>query len=227
MFVSLDAKSTAHVAGEVRLRPRHDGALPVRILIATRTQAAAAPIKVTASDDAGHSIGDVTITMKPPAQTPDRYFDPHWWFAEGKLTIDGAQKAKVYSLKIEGEGKECPMALVLAEAQIVHHVAPGQLVDFYQEGCQYYAGTRVFTKTIAKTVKINNFQHVPFTIRDAKTGALLFHSGATDPQITEHALGEGRMIFLTIPGRYSAMQFEGLSGWIAGTKENWFEPGER
>src|SRR5207237_9812612 len=102
--------------------------------------------------------------------------------------------------------------------------ATGQIVDFYQEAGQYFAGARVFTRTTAEPVKIDNAQHSPFTIRDAQTDELLFHSAMNDPQITEHRLGAGRGIFLTIPGRYSAMRFTGLSPWIAATRDGWFDP---
>jgi len=114
--------------------------------------------------------------------------------------------------------------LVLADAQIVHRAAPGQWVDFYQEAGQYFGGARVFTQAMQDVVKVDNGQHVPFTIRDAQTHALLFRSSTSDPQVTEHQLGKGRMVFLTVPGRYSVMKFEGLSPWLAATRDGWFEP---
>jgi hypothetical protein len=223
-FVSLAADARGRVAGEARLRPRADGDLPVRVWITTSEQRPAAPLKVTALDAGGRKLAETTLTMKPAEQTPERHFVHQWWFCEGRLAIAGAKRGATYTLRFEGAGNPVPLALVLADAQIVHRKTPGQLVDFYQEAGQYYAGARMFTRTTAETVKIENPNHVPFTLRDARTHALLFHSSTTDPQVTEHKLGKGRDIFLTQPGRRSPMKFEGLSSWLSATREGWFDP---
>ncbi|MBM3892416.1 MAG: hypothetical protein FJ388_25145 [Verrucomicrobia bacterium] len=212
------------MTGEVRLRPRADGDLPVRVWITTSEQRLAAPLKVTALDAAGEKLAETTLTMKPAAQTPERHFVPKWWFCEGRLIIAGAKRGATYMLRFEGAANPVPLALVLADAQVVHRTAPGKFVDFYQEAGQYYGGARVFTKTTADTVKIENPNRVPFTIRDARTHKLLFHSSTTDPQVTEHKLGKDRDIFLTQPGRRSPMKFEGLSPWLSATRDGWFEP---
>lgn len=223
-YIAIDAGTEKAAAGEARVRARHDGDLPVRILLTTRTQKPSTPVKVTAFDATGGKCAETTLTLRPAAETKDRHFDPHWWFTEATLTLQDARAGTTYTLRFEGDGKECPMVLVLADASIVHRFDPGRLVDSYQEAGQYFAGARLFIRTAAETVRIDNGQHEPLTIRDAGTGELLFRSSMSDPPQMEHKLGRDRLVFLTVRGRQSALRLQGFAPWIAATREGWFDP---
>jgi len=224
-FISLPPLNKDTVRGTVFLRPKREGDLTVRIVLSGVWGASSPEMCVTALDATDRPVAAVTIPETERAATKDRYYPIAWRFNQrGTLTIPGARKGTTHRLLIEGRNERRPMALVLADADLVHQVSPGTTTFFYNLAGQYYVGTRIFTKTISDTVTVANPYVKPYTIRDAETGEALHHYSLTDPNVMTHRVGAGRMIRITMTGRMDGRRFEGLSPYLATTRESWFDP---
>jgi hypothetical protein len=201
----------------------------VRVRLATLRDPAT-PITLTARDANSNQLAQTTLIMPPYPDTTDRFPDARAFTGGAEFTIPAASLGVTYTLLIRGDNMEIPMARVLADAQIVHQTQPGQWVVFRQNAGRYFAGARVFTRTTQPNVTIENAAGLPFSIRDAATGELLYRSKMTDPpEITLDLVSAERLIFFTVSGltysRYCEMKFvDGLSPYLAATAEGWFEP---
>ncbi|MDP6777508.1 MAG: hypothetical protein QGI83_12170 [Candidatus Latescibacteria bacterium] len=225
-YVSLDADAEGAVQGRAYLRPNSGGDLDIRLSFVTRWRKPVPAVRISAFDAEGREVSAVAIDTATVPPIVNRFHSPKRAFRWTSLTIPEAREGATYELRVTSDNKvqDAVMALVLADAQVVHHLPESGLVDFYQNAGQYFAGARVFAKTVADTVRIDNRNGVCFSMRDAETGGVLFRSSMTDPQVTEHALGRDRMVMLVVPGRVDLMAFEGLSPYLSATRDGWFEP---
>jgi hypothetical protein len=129
---------------------------------------------------------------------------------------------------IEGAGQNDPMALVLAEADIVHQVDLGRNVNFYNLAGQYYVGTRIFTRSTSDQITIANPLGKPFSIRDAESGELLhlFTMAGQPSGTTSVRVGKGRLLRITMTGRMDSRRFSGIAPYFSTTRKGWFLPAQ-
>jgi hypothetical protein len=67
----------------------------------------------------------------------------------------------------------------------------------------------------------------PYTLRDARTGELLFRSSATDVPQQAHKVGAGRLLQFTVGGysEWTERKIVGVEPWLSATVAGWFSPG--
>lgn len=213
--------------GTVFLKPHRAGDLRVRILAVGPGESPAPALRLAAYDHAARQVAGAEIPFTPRYVIKDtERCHPNDYFIDrhGQLTIPGAAAGTVYRLEIEAAGPQPPIVLVLTDAQCVHQIPPGQLTQFYNLAGQYHVGARIFTRIAAPAIKIVNSSGKPYTIRDARTQALLFRSKLGEPLAIEHRLSTGRAIMIVQPGRASPMSFTGCTPYVSATAEGYFEP---
>ena len=211
--------------GTVFLKPARSGELRVRLLAVGSGENPAPTLSVRVYDKDAHQVAEGQMPFQPRFTIKDtERYAPHDYFLDrrGQLTIPGAAAGAVYRLTIEAAGPPAPMVLVLADAQCVHQVPPKQLIDFYNVAGQYHIGARIFTRTAAPVIKIVNINGKPYTIRDARSQALLFRSKLGEPSAIEHRLGANRPIMIVQPGRSSPMSFTGCAPYRLGHRRRLF-----
>ncbi|MGD9497056.1 MAG: hypothetical protein AB7Y46_12235 [Armatimonadota bacterium] len=224
-FVSLLPAGEGVVRGTVFLRPHADGDLPVRVIMIGRYESLCEDVTVTALDADGAELARVTVPQVPRPAEQDRFYPNDYFTGQrGELVLPGARAGAVYALRLDAPETNSPLALVLADADLVHYVPEGSQVEFYNLAGQYHVGARIFTRTRADEVVIDNLRASPYSIRDATTGELLFRSRLGQPASMTHRLGAARMVLITTRGRVDGWRFHGLSPYLAPTREAWFEP---
>ena len=118
--------------------------------------------------------------------------------------------------------------MVLADANVVHHLPQDRMFFTQDLAGQYYVGSRFCTETTGDTVVVTtqNPGRSPYSIRDARTWELLFHSSATDPREMKHKLGAGRRIIFIVAGYgpWTLRKIQGVKPYYAATPGQWFDP---
>ena len=228
-FFSLHAGATEEKPGQglVMVRPRRDGELKLLVRL---SNAGDQPVTVRVTDATGKTLVEQKLVEQPPdvAKLSGkgyglRKLNPPM----GELLLPNSKASEVYRLRFEG-GPPLAAALVLADAQIVHHVPEGEPLIMHDLAGQYYAGARFYTKTTADalTVVSRNLRRAPYTIRDAKTWELLFRSNPSDAPEQHHTLGKDRLIAFIVADSYphSHLVITGAAPWFSATREKWFAP---
>ncbi len=224
-FVSLPPAGAGLTQGNVALRPWQDGDLRVQILMTGRWESQCGAVQAVVLDAAGQEVARVTMPETARPEIVDRFYPSDFFLTQqGEVVIPGAEQGATYTLRLHCAETEGPMALVLADADIVHHIPESTYVEFYNRAGQYHVGARVFPRTTAADVTIGNQHGRPYCIRDANTGEVLFRSRMGEPTEITHDLGRDRMVLITMRGRVDGKRFTGLSPWLSPTREGWFEP---
>ncbi len=224
-FVSLPPAGAGLVQGEIALRPRRDGDLAVRIVMVGRWETQCEEVQATVLDSDGAEVARLTLPETERPEVTDRHYPTDFHMTQqGEVVIPAARQGATYSLRLDCADTDGPMALVLADADLVHQIPEGVQVEFYNRAGQYHVGARVFTRTTADEVTVINTQGKPYCIRDAGTGEVLFRSKLDEPLKITHDLGADRAIQITSQGRVDGKRFEGLSPWLSPTREGWFDP---
>jgi hypothetical protein len=194
---------------------RHDGE-PIAVTAfgpdgneAARAETAAAEQKVVTMEGQGYPV--------PSRREPDC----------AQLALPRARKGAVYRLSLEG-GNKRSCALVLADADIVHHVPEKQAFFTQDLVGQYYTGSRFFVRTATDTITVvsQSPNRSPYTIRDAATWRELYRSNASDPQEIIHRLGKDRLIAFTVAGYgpWTRRSLQGVRPYLSATREGWLDP---
>ncbi len=229
-FIALNAaaKRGEPASGQVFVRPRRDGDLKIRIFCnggATKATLTGPDGKEIASAQF-HSKKRTTVELEGPGYP---VYARGSRFPSAEMVLPNAKRNQTYKLVIEG-GSEQTGALVLADAQVVHHLPEGSTFLTQDLAGQYFAGARFYamTKEDVITVTSRSPHRSPYTIRDAKTWELLFRTTATDPSQQTHRLGKGRLIVF-ITGGYSSWTMRSIRGvlpYFANTRDGWFDPSD-
>jgi len=220
-FISLPPAANGRMEGDVLVRPRRDGDLPVRLLL----NVPVADLRASVFDPDGRRLASVAVPEAAEPEAPDRFY-PYEFHApqRGAITIPAARRGRIYKVTIGARQPKLPTTvLVLTEADLVQRVGP-QAVKFYNLAGQYYVGTRVFTRSTSDKITVTNPLQQPFTIRDADTGQLLHRYNMADPSPSAFRVGKGRMLQITMTGRHESRVFQGLSPYFARTRQEWFDP---
>jgi hypothetical protein len=226
-FISLPRAGEGLARATLFLRPRQNGDLNVRILMIGVWENPVAPMNVTAFDPAGRELARAAVTAEPRAPVEDRYYPIGWRTPQrATLAIPAARPGNTYRLVIEGSDSNDPMALVLADADMVQEVDLGERIFFYNLAGQYYVGTRIFTRSTSDAITITNPFGRPFSVRDADTGELLhLFTMADEPSGTAILrVGKNRMLRITMTGRMDGRKFTGVQPYFSTTREGWHLP---
>lgn len=225
-FVKVSA-ATAPSGGHVLVRPHSDGDLMLRVKLAGRT---AKHVAVSVLDADGEQVAAAelaegarqTVTLDGPGYGISVGGEP-----AAELRIAGASSSKTYRLVFTGADKNT-MVLVQADAGIVHHLPVGQPLLVTSMAGQTDAGTRFVVRSAQDviTVTTNSPARSPYSIRDARTGELLFVSDADQASRQTHEVGAGRLLLFTVGGyeAWTLRTFEGIDPWVSATARHWFQP---
>ena len=210
---------------QVYFRPNQDGDLSIRVMLRETWNADFPSVKITVI---GAEYDPPTILIpgrgRPPRVDRVQSLDRGWRSAT--FTVKNVQKGKSYALKFEG-GDSKVAALVLADAQVVHRLPMGSPAALQNHAGQYHSGGRVFLKTKAETVVIQNTRRLPFSIRDAATWQLLYTSPLPVPAQTEHRFGNDRLIAIVLASSRNWLTIRsGAHPWAAASRESWFIPND-
>ncbi len=227
-FISLPLAGKGCVKGEVYLRPRQDGDLRIRFIFIGVKEKAIDAIDATVFDPDGRQVAQAVFppTSRVEVNGDSDRFYPIDWFTphRGELTLPAARRGATYRITLAGADTNTPLALVLAPADMVQRVSLDRHVYFYDLAGQYYTGTRIFTRTTAEEITVENLFHRPFTIRDAATGEVLQRFNLANPTQATFHVGKDQLIQVTVTGYMDARKFRGVSPFFAQTRDEWFEP---
>ena len=210
-----------------RVRARRDGDLKLRALLRGQPGMPVA-VRATQGDDA--PVAELTLEASNAAAA-ERHTPRTRNRNEGELVLPQARKGAIYAVTFEGRRPRAQVRLV-GDADIVYHFPPDdQYAAAPLSGGQYYAGVRLFTRSLGDTVTVetnSNIYHIPYTLRDAETGELIHRYALGDPLRQEHKVGQGRLLQFLMAGAraYKGWRFEGVSPWFAASKGEWFDPAE-
>jgi len=210
---------------QVYFRPTGDGDLQMRVLFRDTWNADFPPVRISV---VGATTDPPTILV-PGKGRPvpvDRILPLDRQWRSTTFTVTNVRRSKTYALKFEG-GASTVAAQVLADAQVVHRLPIGQAAALQNHAGQYHSGGRVFLKTNADTVTIQNIRQWPFSIRDAATWKLLYVSALPVPTQTEHRIGNDRLIAIVLASSRNWLKVQsGVHPWAAASRESWFIPAQ-
>ena len=207
------------------VRARRDGDLKLRALLRSQP---GMPVAVRAVQGNDTPLAELTLEASAVAIS-ERHYPRGRNQAEGALLLPQARKGAIYTVTFEARRPSAEVRLV-GDADIVYRFPPGdQYAAAPLSGGQGYTGVHLFTRSLrdAVTVETNgNIFHMPYTVRDAETGELIHRYALGDSLRQEHKVGKDRPLQFLMAGAraYKGWRFEGVSPWLAASKEEWFDP---
>lgn len=209
------------------VRARHDGDLTLTATINIRDIEG---LTVRVLDPDGNVIAEPTV--QPGERLTDSLEGPGYGVLKrvdpkAEFTIAAAKAGGVYRIEFTGLG-ERGNVMVRGDADVVYTIEPGAEFFVQDIAGQQSAGTRFIVQSDADTIEVwtRSPERSPYTLRDARTGEVLFRSAAPDEQMQTHDVGKGRLLMFTVGGYgpWTTRKIVGAMPYVGASVERWFAP---